>query len=389
MKKIPYGISDFKRLKTEDYFFIDKTHYIPKLENSSNYLMFLRPRRFGKTLLIAMLETYYDIAFKDKFEAIFKDTYILNNKTKEVNSYMVLKFDFSMINIYDEKSFNNNLRLTLKNFVDKYSLDIEFENNDPISMLNNILVWVKESPLNLYVLIDEYDSFINRANEMPKRTLFIQFFTSLKAGASGNNAPIRRIFMTGVTPMTMSDITSGFNIASNISFDTQFHNMIGLNNSELDNILNSFNISDRVDKKLLKEWYGNYRFNEDITEPIYNTSMILYFIKKFIEEDKFPNEMIDINLKREYSKFKNIFYTNNKLNSNFEILQRLIGGESISIASFVQDFSTLNLYQERNLKSIMFYLGLVTIKDRRLDFNLKIPNESVKRINIDFLVNAL
>lgn len=165
--------------------------------------------------------------------------------------------------------------------------------------------------------------------------------------------------------------------------------MIGLNDSELDNILNSFNISDRVDKKLLEEWYGNYRFNEDISEPIYNTGMVLYFIKKFIEEDKIPSEMMDINLKREYSKFKNIFYTNNKLNSNFEILQRLIGGESISIASFVQDFSTLNLHKERNFKSIMFYLGLVTIKDRRLDFNLRIPNESIKRVNIDFLLNEL
>jgi len=164
MKKIPYGISDFKLLKTENYFFIDKTGYIPKIENfTSRYLMFLRPRRFGKSLLIAMLEAYYDVYFKDEFEAIFKDTYILNNRTKEASSYMVLGFDFSAVDIYNvNESFKHLLQLKIESFVEKYSLEIEFTVDNPISMLNDVFDYTKKHHINLYILIDEYDNFANR-----------------------------------------------------------------------------------------------------------------------------------------------------------------------------------------------------------------------------------
>ncbi len=400
MKKIPYGISDFKRLKTENYFFIDKTHYIAKLENSSNYLMFLRPRRFGKSLFIAILEAYYDIGFKDEFEAIFKDTYILNNKTKEASSYMVLRFDFSAIDIYDVKeSFKYDLQVTLRSFVDKYNLDIEFGTDNPISMFRDIFIYTLKHKLNLYILIDEYDNFANRLflnnrddylNIVTKKTApFKQFFTTLKAGASGNNAPIKRMFITGVTPMTMYDVTSGFNIGKNISLDSQFHNMIGLDNKELDNALKEFKIENKVNKELLKEWYNSYIFSEEVSQPIYNTDMILYFIDEFLLHQKLPKEMIDINVRSDYSKLRSIIYTNKKLNGNFKTLQTLIGGENISISNLIQDFSALNLHKEENFKSFMFYLGLVTIIDKQLKLNLKIPNETVKRIDIDFLTNAL
>ncbi len=401
MKKIPYGISDFKLLKTEDYFFIDKTDYIPKIENhTSRYLMFLRPRRFGKSLLIAILEAYYDIGFKDEFEAIFKDTYIINNKTKEASSYMILRFDFSAIDIYDvEESFRYDLQLTLKRFVRRYNLDIQFGSDNPISMFKNIFDYILDNHLNLYILIDEYDNFANRLflknredylDIVTQKTApFKQFFTTLKAGASGNNAPIKRMFITGVTPMTMYDVTSGFNIGRNISLDTEFHNMIGLNSRELDNALQEYNLKDKVDKSLLEEWYNHYIFSEKAIEPIYNTDMILYFIDEFIKHYELPREMIDINVRSDYSKLKSIIYTNKKLNGNFKTLQTLIGGESISISNLIQDFSALNLHKEENFKSFMFYLGLVTIKDRGFDLNLKIPNETVKRIDIDFLASAL
>jgi len=400
MKKIPYGISDFKLLKTEDYFFIDKTDYIPKLENhTSRYLMFLRPRRFGKTLLVAMLETYYDMAFKDKFEEIFRDTYILKNKTKEANRYMVLKFDFSIINIYDvEESFRGYLLRHIESFIRRYNLPIKTL-TDPMALLDALFIYFKENGLNLYVLIDEYDNFANRLllnsqedylNIVTKKTApFKQFFTTLKAGASGNNAPIKRMFITGVTPMTMYDVTSGFNIGRNISLDSQFHNMIGLNSHELDNALQAYRIKEKVDKKLLEEWYNHYLFSEKASEPIYNTDMILYFIDEFIKHYELPDEMIDINVRSDYSKLKSIIYTHKKLNGNFKTLQTLIGGESISLANLVQDFSALNLHKEENFKSFMFYLGLITIGDRRLKLNLKIPNETVKRIDIDFLTTAL
>ncbi len=400
MKKIPYGISDFKRLKTENYFFIDKTHYIPKLENSSNYLMFLRPRRFGKSLLIAILEAYYDIGFKDEFEEIFKDTYILNNRTKEASSYMVLGFDFSAVDIFNvNSSFIDLLDLKIYSFIEKYNLEIEFKDTNPISMLNRVFNYIKKNNLNLYIQIDEYDNFANRLflnskddylNIVTKKTApFKQFFTTLKAGTAGNNAPIKRMFITGVTPMTMYDVTSGFNIGDNISLHPSFQNLIGVNTVELDKALNHFEIENKIDKNMLQEWYNHYIFSEDNGKSIYNTDMILYFIKQFIISYKLPREMIDINVRSDYSKLKSIIYTNKKLNGNFKTLQTLIGGESISISNLIQDFSALNLYKEENFKSFMFYLGLVTIKNRKLKLNLKIPNETVKRIDIDFLTNAL
>jgi len=401
MKKIPYGLSNFKLLKEEDYFFIDKTKYIETLENYSNrYLMFLRPRRFGKSLFIAILEAYYDTYFKDEFEEIFKDTYILNNRTKEASSYMVLRFDFSAVDIFNvNSSFIDLLDLNICSFVEKYNLEITFKDDNPISMLNRVFNYIKKKNLNLYLLIDEYDNFANRLflnnredylNIVTKKTApFKQFFTTLKAGTAGNNGAIKRMFITGVTPMTMYDVTSGFNIGSNISLDSRFHNMIGLNQQELEYTLKEFKIEDKVDRGLLKEWYNSYIFSEESSEPIYNTDMILYFVDKFIAHYKLPREMIDINVRSDYSRLRSIIYTNKKLNGNFSTLQTLIGGESIQISNLVQDFSALNLYKEDNFKSFMFYLGLVSIKDRELRLNLKIPNETVKRIDIDFLASAL
>jgi len=399
MKKIPYGISDFKLLKTENYYFIDKTNYIEKIEEYGRYLMFLRPRRFGKSLLIAILEAYYDIYFRSEFDDIFADTYILEHKTKEVSSYMVLRFDFSAIDIYDvEESFRGYLLRHLGIFIRRYKLDIEMLDN-PINLLDAIFGYMKEHGLQFYLLIDEYDNFANKLllnnrndylNIVSKKTAsFKQFFTSLKAGTTGNNAPIKRMFITGVTPMTMYDVTSGFNIGDNISLHPIFHNMVGLNQTELEQTLKDFELEDRVDKSILQEWYDSYIFSEDVNHSVYNTDMVLYFINKFMINYKLPREMIDINVRSDYSKLKSIIYTNKKLNGNFATLQTLIGGDSISISNLVQDFSALNIEKENNFKSFMFYLGLVTIKDRRLRLNLKIPNETVKRIDIDFLSEAL
>jgi len=399
MKKIPYGISDFKLLKTEDYYFIDKTDYIEKIENHGRYLMFLRPRRFGKSLLIAILEAYYDSYFKSEFDDIFKDTYIKEHRTKEASSYMVLRFDFSAIDIYSvEESFRSYLLRHMGIFIRRYKLNIKMLEN-PIDLLDSIFGYMKEHRLQFYLLIDEYDNFANKLllnnrddylNIVSKKTAsFKQFFTSLKAGATGNNAPIKRMFITGVTPMTMYDVTSGFNIGDNISLHPLFHNMVGLNQTELEQTLKDFELEDKVDKIILQEWYNSYIFSEEVEEPIYNTDMVLYFINKFMISYKLPKEMIDINVRSDYSKLKSIIYTNKKLNGNFATLQTLIGGDSISISNLVQDFSALNIEKENNFKSFMFYLGLVTIKDRKLKLNLKIPNETVKRIDIDFLSEAL
>jgi hypothetical protein len=397
-KKIPYGLSDYKLIKSENYYFVDKTKYIEKLEDANErYIMFLRPRRFGKSLFIAMLEGYYDTYYKKDFDLMFSDTYIGSNLTPKASSYLVMRFDFSGIDINDvENDFKYYLNIILTSFIEKYNLDIQINSDNPISLFKDIFKYLDKHKLELYLLIDEYDNFANKLllqNKdryfdviADKTAMFKQFFTTLKTATSGNDSPLKRMFITGVTPMTMYDVTSGFNIGANISIDKEFNSMVGLTQDEVDTMLEYYNVD--IDKKILKEWYNNYIFNEDST-AIYNSDMILNFIKEYLKENKIPKEMIDINVRSDYSKLRHIIYTNGKLNGNFDILRDLIAGESISLDSLVQDFSALNLEKEINFKSLLFYLGLTTIKNREFKLNFIIPNETVKRIDMEFLDRSL
>jgi len=398
VKKIPYGQADYKNIKEEDFYYVDKTMFIEKLENlNERFLIFLRPRRFGKSLFIAMLHYYYDKYYKDDFNMLYGDTYIGKNPTKEVNKYLIMRFNFSGIDVNDvEESFRISLLNTLNSFVKKYKLSIEKSTN-PIILFDNLFTHLKEEKLELMILIDEYDNFANKlllrekveylGLVSEKTASFKQFFTILKTATDMENSPLKRMFITGVTPMTMFDVTSGFNIGSNISMRPDLNDMIGFNESELDEILNYYKLD--IDKNILGEWYNNYNFSEDTEQKVFNTDMILYFINKYQVSNKLPKEMIDINVRSDYSKLRNIIYTNKKLNGNFETLQTLIAGDTVSVPNLVQDFSALKLEQTNNFKSLMFYLGLITIHSRELDLSLKIPNETVKRIDIDFLRDTL
>jgi len=400
MKRIPYGIADYKLIKEEDYYFIDKTRFIIEIENSDRFSMFLRPRRFGKSLLISMLHYYYDVHYKESFDMLFGDTYIAKHKTKEANSYHILRFDFSMVVVDNVKvNFYEYLLIVLKSFVSRYKIDIETD-AIPTIILNKIFDYFRNHPeKKLYLLIDEYDNFANKllldnqnsykdiiAN---KASLYKQFFTLLKGGAGAENSPLKKMFITGVTPMTMYDVTSGFNIGSNISTQPNFNDMVGITSDELNILLNYYNLDKKIDRELLKTWYNNYRFSEDTEQTIYNTDMILYYIKNIIKYNKPPKELIDINVRSDYSTLQNIIYTNNKLNGNFETIKSLIGGETVSLSSLVQDFSALDISNEENFKSLLFYLGLITIDSVGLEIAFKVPNETIKRIDIDFLKGAL
>ncbi|MEA1917185.1 MAG: AAA family ATPase, partial [Campylobacterota bacterium] len=205
MKKIPYGLADFKYIKQNDYYFVDKTHFIEKLENlNESFLIFLRPRRFGKSLFIAMLEAYYDKYYKKDFEMMFGDTYIGKQTSPLANSYHIMRFDFSGIDVNDvEDSFKKYTLLRLNSFIKKYNLDIEKENN-PIILFNNIFSYAQDNSLELMILIDEYDNFSNKlllrekteylGLVSEKTASFKQFFTVLKTATSGNDSPLKRMF---------------------------------------------------------------------------------------------------------------------------------------------------------------------------------------------------
>jgi len=220
MKKIPYGKSDYKELIDRDMYYIDKTKYIKEIEAIDDYLFFIRPRRFGKSLFISMLGYYYDVNYKDEFNRLFGSTYIGKNPTKERNSYFIMNFDFSAVDSDNAReSLNEYCNAALKKFVDKYNLDVDVSNEYFINNLNRILLHCSTYDYKLYVIIDEYDNFINKilmSNQnhyeefiTDREGIYKQFFTTLKAGTGGMNAPIKKMFITGVSPMALYDVTSG------------------------------------------------------------------------------------------------------------------------------------------------------------------------------------
>ena len=397
MKKIAYGMSDFKEIIKNDYYYIDKTKFIEKIEDNSNFLFFLRPRRFGKSLLISTLESYYDINYRDEFDTFFKDTYILSHPTSLKSSFYVMRFDFSRVDITDYiDSFNEHIAFVIEQFIEKYDLPIKFGNVSVLGRLERLFGYFTLNQLPIYILIDEYDNFVNKIliEDMTtykdlvttREAFYKQFFTMLKVGTSGTDAPIKRMFFTGVSPLALYDVTSGSNIGANISMSKSFHDMVGITRDELDSMISHYGFDDRRDSIIARvdEWYDNYRFNESVPHTIYNTDMILYYFKSLIYEDEEPRNLIDINVRTDYSKLRYLVYTSQKLNGNFDLLNQLIRDEEVIVSSIKDNFSAFEMLDRDNFASFLFALGFVTIEKHRADIRLKIPNQTIKKIVADF-----
>jgi hypothetical protein len=364
--------------------------------------MFLRPRRFGKTLWTAILEAYYDVRYAPEFDAIFAGTVAHSRHTPERGTYHTLSLDFSVIDPeHAERCFSSYILNKLDDFRLRYQFDdLDLGGGGFSEQFSNLLTYVSRRGLNLYLIIDEYDNFANKLFLMDekryielvkeKNAFFKQFFTVLKSGTRGNDAPVKRMFITGVTPMTMYDVTSGFNIGENISLNPDFNAMTGITSDELDEMLEYYELDfSGGERRLLEEWYDNYRFSEDADETVFNTDMILYYVKHVIRQGKPPKELIDINVRSDYRKLSYLIYTDGKLNGNFDLTRSLIGGDSFSMDAISQDFSAFDLSKPENFKSLLFYQGLTTIHSSGIDISLRIPNETIKRIDIDYLSCAL
>ena len=401
LKKVPYGLSDFKRVKTENWYYIDKTRFIEEIEDEQSFLFFLRPRRFGKSLTLAMLSAYYDIYYKDEFEEIFKDTYILEHQTPLKSSFYILKFDFSGVDITDyQESFKNDLLMECNNFKRRYKLDISLENKSPIDDLKTIFSYCRDNALALYILIDEYDNFVNKLlvsdiNDYKrlitdKNAFYKEFFTLLKVGTSGNDSAIKKMFFTGVSPLALYDVTSGSNIGKNISLQKNFNDMVGITKSELNALISYYNLKDKQEDiiKRCDDWYDSYRFHKDIEQSVYNSDMILYYIDHLIRTQQEPDQLIDVNVRTDYSKLKFLVYTNKKLNGNFNLLSRLIQDEKVTITNIKDSFSAFEMLEVENFSSLLFSLGFITIEKYRTSVNLKIPNQTIKKIVADFIYSA-
>ena len=409
MKRIPYGVSNFEKLRTENYFFLDKTKFIEIIEQSgSQYLFFLRPRKFGKSLLISMLEYYYDLTHKKEFDELFSGTYIYEHPTPLRNSYAVLSFDFSAVQPREsikatEKAFDDYVRSVLGAFSQKYRLERIFteqklENYTAVSLINLV---AEITEYRVYLLIDEYDNFMNNIlvdfgeqtyMEITHGTGFFRsFFAAIKSLTQSGT--IDRIFITGVTPLVMNDVTSGFNIGKNISLRPEFSNMVGVTEQELEQVLEYF-IKDKQEQEtiseLVKQWYNGYTFDtQRPDERLYNTTMLWNFLDNYFAYGKAPDDLTDPNIKTDFNKLRFLISVDNKLNGNFSILKEIIENRETS-GRLKEAFSIGERIDEIEFVSLLYYLGLLTIKAYYGEFAIfRIPNRTIERLLWEYITQAI
>ena len=405
MKKLPYGISDYERIQENDYYYVDKTKYIEKLENLAEpYIIFLRPRKFGKTLFTSTLENYYDIKKVDKFDKLYKETYIGKNPTKLKNSYHILRFNFSGIDTTNQettiKGFKNEVSSSIKVFVEKYGLDFYINYEDEAeSILDNLIkaFSIQRAEEKIYVIIDEYDHFANELlgfntsqfkSLVSKNGKVRKWYEILK---KGTESVVDRIFITGVAPITLDSLTSGFNICSDKTRDRNLNEMLGFTEEELIQIMEIQNISKEKQKDILpimKENYDGYKFSLKANEKLYNSNMCLYFLKEYVIYQEIPEQLVDMNIASDYSKIGKMLDLCKGENRE-EIIEKTVSGEGI-LTEIVEKFNPAMEFTERELVSMLYYLGYLTIAGEKLGrAELKIPNKVMKEIYSEYFMKIL
>ena len=405
MKKLPYGISNYEELIADGYYYVDKTKHIELLENlAEKRIIFLRPRKFGKTLFTSTLENYYDIKKSDKFEELFKNTYIGKNPTKLKNKYHILKFNFSGIDTTNEettiKGFKNEIASSIKVFVEKYGMNFIVNTEDEAEgILDNLVKAFNIQRRNekIYVIIDEYDHFANELlgfntnqfkNLVSKNGKVRKWYEILK---KGTESVIDRIFITGVAPITLDSLTSGFNIGLDITQDRDFNEMVGFTNSELLQMMEDLEITKEEQKEILpimKENYDGYRFSLKANEKIYNSNMCLYFLNKYVRFKEIPDQLIDVNIASDYSKLGSMLDLC-KGEEREKIIEKTVSEEGI-IGEITAKFNPAIEFTEKDLVSMLFYLGYLTIGGQEFEMTeLKIPNKVMKEIYTEYFMKIL
>lgn len=403
--KMPYGISNYEKIVNDGYYYVDKTMYIEKLENlPETNIMFLRPRKFGKTLFTSVLENYYDKNRADKFETLYGKTYIGKNPTKLKNKYCILKFDFSDINTENKEitieCFKKQTIDAISTFLQKYGLDFYInEENETEGILNSLFktFYIQKPQEKIYVMIDGYDSFANELLEfypekfeslVIKKEKIRRWYEILK---EGTETVVDRIFITGVAPITLDSLTSGFNIGKDITQNIRFNDMMGFTKKELIEILNSQDISKEEQKKILsimKENYDGYKFCLEAENQIYNSNMCLYFLNRYIGLGRIPDKLIDTNIASDYSKIGKMLDLC-KGENRLEILQKTVQGEPI-VSIIVEKFNPAIEFDETDMISMLYYLGYLTISGEDLGMpELTIPNKVMKEIYADYFMQLM
>ena len=404
-KRIPYGMQNFEDVIKEDCYYVDKTPFIEEIEDSNMYFFFMRPRRFGKSITLSMLETYYDINKKDQFESIFGDLYIGENPTPERNSYLVIHLNFAMISAgLDDykKGLDSHCNIKFDSFCNRYASllpkNTKEEMNQKegaVAQLTYLCERCAEVDLKIYLFIDEYDHFTNqilahkehetRYREQTHGEGYLRLFFDTIKGAAGNS--LGRVFVTGVSPVTMDDLTSGFNIGTNYSLAPEFNEMTGFTEEEVREMLEyyasilPFNHTTDQLIQVMKPWFDNYCFaiKSYGKTTMYNSIMVLNFIDNYIRNDyDIPDKMIEPNIRIDYDKIRMLIRHDKDFANDASIIQDLVTKGYVT-GKLVENFPAERINDPDNFLSLLFYFGMVTI-DGALDGKTKfiIPNEVVR-----------
>ena len=414
-KRIPYGMQNFEDVIKEDCYYVDKTPFIEQIEESNKYFFFIRPRRFGKTLTLSMLENYYDINKKDKFDEIFGKLYIGQNPTPEHNTYLIIHLNFAEVaaGLDDYKNgLDNHCSLVFNFFCDIYAHILpantkeEMEKlTDAVSQLRFLCQKCQEVGKKIYLFIDEYDNFTNMIlaheehlmryrNQTHGEGYLRQFFNTIK-GAAGNT--LGRVFVTGVSPVTMDDLTSGFNIGTNYSLSPKFNEMTGFTEEEVREMLDyyrsvlPFNHTTDELIKVMKPWYDNYCFAVKSygKTTMYNSVMVLNFISNYIDNEyDIPDSMVETNIRIDYDKLRMLIRHDKDFAHDASIIQQLVT-QGFVIGTLNENFPAERINDPDNFLSLLFYFGMVTIDGTyKGETKFIIPNEVVRDQMYTYLLDT-
>ena len=403
--KIPYGIADFRRIRREGYYYVDKTQFLAQMEARDSFIFFVRPRRFGKSLFISMMESYYDLNQKKDFKKLFGGLWIGKHPTENANRFMTLKLDFSKVGGTGEalqESFEKHMATMLDELVFRYSeyYDDAFKAAFPGKTAEEKIAAVtarsKTIEVPLYLIIDEYDNFTNQMI----RTTGVKDYRDITHGAEFYRnwfkkfkGEFDRIFMTGVSPVTMDDLTSGFNIAANLSLDAACNATLGFSEAEVLKMYSDFKGTGRFTEgdtteiaKSIKPWYDGYCFAEKKIgkESVFNSDMTLYHLKHLVETGEPPKNMVDANIKTDYEKLKTIsdlqrvVFKMDPLEA-LPMTEQAVAKGGIQFP-LVESFPAEAIIKPENFRSLFYYYGLLSMSGReRGEVVFSVPNACVEK----------
>ena len=413
-KRIPYGMMNFVAVREDNCYYVDKTRFIEKVEKANKYFFFIRPRRFGKSLTLSMLHHYYDINAADKFERLYGDLYIGKHPTPNRNKYLILYLNFAVVNAdlgNYRSALNAHCNTRFNSFCDTYAslLSSGFKDelnrkNGCVEQLDYIYNECDRLGLKIYLFIDEYDHFTNhilsdaaRLEEYKGEThgtgYLRTFFDTIK---SGTYSSIERVFITGVSPVTLDDLTSGFNIGTNYSLDYDFNEMVGFTEKEVREMLTyygqHYQFNHTIDEliEIMKPYYDNYCFSEDAygETTMYNSNMVLSFLYKYIgNRCRLPKRMLDENIRVDYNKLRMLIRKDKEFAHDASIIQTLVSKGYVT-GELKEGFPAEDIANNDNFLSLLYYFGMVTIGGfYRGKPKFVIPNEVVREQVYTYLLD--